>query len=144
MTILKTLKFKAFETVSKNNPIAVRRRKLIAKIDEQILLATDSSFVPVKTKWLKDSEGVEQKTEVRKRVKRWWSECSDGTVQLTVRYGSKPIEFEKGKSAILVATLAEVAPTLKTVRTAVESGELDELLEAQFAFRKRVSKPNAT
>jgi hypothetical protein len=104
------------------------------------LLAADSKFSPTKIKWLKDSEGVEQKVEVPKRVKHWWNENSDGTVQLTIRYGSKPIEFEKGKCAISVATLADVVPTLEAVKVAVESGELDGLLEAQFAFGKRVAK----
>jgi len=142
MAILNTLNFVTYNPLN-NNPIAMRRRKLVAKIEEQLALAVDTDYSPTKTKWLKDSEGVEQKTEVPKRVKRWWSECSDGTVQLTVRYGSKPIEFEKGKGAILVATLADVAPTLEAVKAAAENGELDDLLETQFAFGKRVAKPKS-
>ena len=39
MTVLDTLNFVAFNPLQNNNPIAVRRRKLIAKIDEQIQLA---------------------------------------------------------------------------------------------------------
>ncbi|MDA9914760.1 hypothetical protein N9D88_02920 [Alphaproteobacteria bacterium] len=39
MTVLDTLNFVAFNPLQNNNPIAVRRRKLIAKIDEQILLS---------------------------------------------------------------------------------------------------------
>ena len=38
MTVLDTLNFVAFNPLQNNNPIAVRRRKLIAKIDEQINL----------------------------------------------------------------------------------------------------------
>ena len=34
------------------------------------------------------------------RIKRWWIEREDGSVHLTVRYGSKPLEFAKGKNAI--------------------------------------------
>ena len=34
MTVLHTLNFVAFNPLQNNNPIAVRRRKLIAKIDE--------------------------------------------------------------------------------------------------------------
>jgi hypothetical protein len=35
MTVLDTLNFVAFNPLQNNNPIAVRRRKLIAKIDKQ-------------------------------------------------------------------------------------------------------------
>ena len=34
MTILDTLNFVAFKPLTNNNPIAVRRHKLVAKIDE--------------------------------------------------------------------------------------------------------------
>ena len=36
MIVLDTLNFVAFNPLQNNNPIAVRRSKLIAKIDEQI------------------------------------------------------------------------------------------------------------
>jgi hypothetical protein len=36
MTVLDALNFVAFNPLQNNNSIAVRRRKLIAKIDEQI------------------------------------------------------------------------------------------------------------
>ena len=43
MTVLDTLNFVAFNPLQNNNPIAVRRRKLIAKIDEQIQLAANTA-----------------------------------------------------------------------------------------------------
>ena len=46
MTILETLNFVAFNPLQNNNPIAVRRRKLIAKIDEQIELAANKDYTP--------------------------------------------------------------------------------------------------
>jgi hypothetical protein len=46
MTVLDTLNFVAFKPLANTNPIAVRRRKLAAKIDEQILLATDKGYTP--------------------------------------------------------------------------------------------------
>ena len=39
MTVLKTLNFVTFKPLANNNPIAVRRRKLITKLDEQIQFA---------------------------------------------------------------------------------------------------------
>ena len=44
MTVLDTLNFVAFNPLQNNNPIAVRRRKLIAKIDIQIQLATNKDY----------------------------------------------------------------------------------------------------
>ena len=41
MTVLNTLNFVAFNPLQNNNPIAVRRRKLVAKIDQKIQLASD-------------------------------------------------------------------------------------------------------
>ena len=52
MAVLETLSFVAFKPLHNNNPIAVRRRKLIAKIDEQIQLATNSDFTPTQHKWV--------------------------------------------------------------------------------------------
>ena len=46
MTVLDTLNFVAFNSLQNNNPIAVRRRKLIAKINKQIQLAVDKDYTP--------------------------------------------------------------------------------------------------
>jgi hypothetical protein len=71
MTVLDKLNFVAFNPLQNNNPIAVRRRKLIAKIDEQILLASNKDYTPTQLKWVTDDEGKQTKVEVAKRVKRW-------------------------------------------------------------------------
>ena len=42
-----------------------------------------------------------------------------------MRYGSKPLEFAKGKNAIELTSEAEVADVLAKVREAAELGELD-------------------
>ena len=45
-----------------------------------------------------------------------------------MRYGAKPIEFERGKTAIAVGKKDKLIPTIKTVIAAVEAGELDGVL----------------
>ena len=100
MTVLDKLNFVAFNPLQNNNPIAVRRRKLMAKIDEQIQLAINKDYTPTQHKWVTDDEGKQTKVEVAKRVKRWWTASADGKINLVVRYGSKPLEFAKGKNAI--------------------------------------------
>jgi len=50
MTVLDTLNFVAFNPLQSNNSIAFRRRKLIAKIDEQIQLAANKDYTPAQHK----------------------------------------------------------------------------------------------
>ena len=142
MTVLDTLNFVAFKPLANNNPIAIRRRKLIAKIDEQLQLASDKDYTPTQHKWITDADGNQKKVEVAKRVKRWWTASVNGKINLVVRYGSKPLEFAKGKNAIELASEGEVADTLRKVREAAELGELDALIEKQAQFGRRVTQKN--
>jgi hypothetical protein len=139
MTVLDTLNFVAFNPLQNNNPISVHRRKLIANLDEQIQLATNKDYTPTQHKWVTDDEGKQTKVEVAKRVKRWWTDSVDGKINLVVRYGSKPLEFAKGKNAIELASEAEVADVLAMVREAAELGELDVLIEQQTQFGRRLT-----
>ena len=142
MTVLDTLNFVAFNPLQNNNPIAVRRRKLIAKIDEQIQLATNKDYTPTQHKWVTDEHGNQRKVEVAKRVKRWWTASVDGKLNLVVRYGSKPLVFAKGMNAIELGSEAEVADVLAKVREAAEYGELDALIEKQAQSGRRVTQKN--
>ena len=139
MTVLATLNFVAFNPLLNTNPIAVPRRKLIVKIDEQIQLAANKDFTPSQHKWVTDEQGNQSKVEVAKHVKRWWTASVDGKFNLVVRYGSKPLEFAKGKNAIELASESEVADVLAKVREAAELGELDALIEKQAQFGRRVA-----
>jgi hypothetical protein len=139
MIVLDTLNFVAFNPLQNNNLIVVRRRKLIAKIDEQIQLAANKDFAPTQHKWVTDEHGNQKKVEVAKRVKRWWTASVDGKINLVVRYGSKPLEFAKGKNAIELTTETEVADVLAKLREATELGELDALIEQQAQFGRRLT-----
>ena len=139
MTVLTSMNLVAYERESARDPKILRRKKLIAKIEEQIQLASDPQFQPVKTKWIKDDYGSDQKVTVPKRVKRWWNENLDGSVVLTIRYGSKPLEFAKGKAGIALEKTDAVVPTLEQFKAGVANGELDILLEGQ-GFKKSVAK----
>jgi hypothetical protein len=142
MNLLNTLNFVAFNPLQNNNPIAVRRRKLMAKINEQIQLATNKGYAPTQHKWVRDEQGQQTKVEAAKRIKRWWTSSVDVKINLVVRCGSKPLDFAKGKNAIELAIEAEVADTLRKVREAVGLGELDALIEQQAQFGRRVTPKN--
>ena len=56
--------------------------------------------------------------------------------RLTVRYGAKAIEFEKGgKTAVIVPSKEQLVATLDTLIEGVKAGELDEHLAQQAKAR---------
>ena len=142
LTLLDTLNLVAFNPLQNNNPIAVRRRKMMAKTDEQIQLATNKDYTPTQHKWVTDDEGKQTKVEVAKCVKRCWTASGDGKINLVVRYGSKPVEFAKGKNAIKLANESDVADTLRKVQEAAELGELDVLIVHQAQFGRHLTLKN--
>ena len=64
MTVLDTINFVAFNPLQNNNPIAVRRRKLIAKIDEQTQVAANKDYRPRQHKWVSDEALLVSKKEL--------------------------------------------------------------------------------
>jgi len=69
MALLNSLKLTPYEPTNRSNSFLKRRRKLITKIDEQILLANDSDYKPTKIKWVHNEDGTERKLEIPKRVR---------------------------------------------------------------------------
>ena len=125
MTSFKTLTFTSLPRLTAADPVVQRRNKLIVRLQQQIALVQDPQFTLTRQKWVTDEAGVKQLRELRKRVRSWWRTDIAGNVVLTVRYGAKPIEFEKGKAAIAVGKKDKLIPTIETVIAAVEAGELD-------------------
>jgi hypothetical protein len=131
MKILKSLTF-AVVSRGSQNPVLARRAKLIHRLEQQKKLAQDPNFVVTVSKRLRNGAGSSELVQLQKRVRPWWREDVLGTVGLTVRYGAKAIEFEKGKTAIVVPSKDQLIATLDTVIAGVKAGELDEHL-AQYA-----------
>ena len=140
MALLNSHKLTLYKRTNRNNSFLKRRRKLIAKIDEQILIATDSNYKPTKIKWVHNEDGTERKLEIPKRVRRWWTQHLGGTILLTIRYGNKVIEFEEGKNAIKLSSKSELEPTLQSIKKAVDDGEFDKLLEEQISYGSHLTK----
>lgn len=46
---------------------------------------------------------------------------------MSVKFGAKPIEFEKGKAGIVVPSKDKLTAVIDTLIAAVRAGELDEL-----------------
>ena len=136
MELLKTLKLVKYERTGQIDAVELRRHKLIVKINEQIDLATNANTKVSERFVVKDNEGDEKEICVEKRVLRWWQIGMNGKIKLTIRYGSRPLQFAKGLDAIEVADTNEMVGVLVKFREATERGELDTLIAEQIAKRK--------
>ncbi|MBS0536385.1 MAG: hypothetical protein JSR72_20225 [Proteobacteria bacterium] len=128
MAVLKSLSFAPLPKLSSTDPTVHRRNKLITRLNQQIALAQDPNFALTRQKWVEGDNGKELR-ETKKRVRPWWRVAdASGNLVLSIRYGAKPISFEKGKEAIVVGKREQLIPTIETVIAAVEAGELDQVL----------------
>lgn len=135
MTALANLKFIVAKRATSQTPTQQRRNKLSAKLFEQMQLARAQAegrvFAPTKFKTVTDAESGERRSiETTKRVKQWWWATADGKLNLSIRYGSKVIEINKGKNAVELASVDELLPTLEIIKQAVEEGSLDAHIDA--------------
>ena len=139
MSVLKTLNF-AVAAKRNNDPVVLRRAKLLTQLQQQRSLANDPMFVVVTQRWRKGEDGEKRLVERQKRVKRWWYVDVMGQCFLSINYGSKRLELDKGKTAIAVGGKDNLVPTIDAVIAAVEAGELDAAIAAS---QKTGQKPRA-
>ena len=128
MSVLKNLNFVAVPKRT-NDPIIIRRNKLISQLEQQRALAEDPNFVVSTQRWRKQEDGSKRLVERQKRVKRWWREDAARNVILLIKYGSRIVECEKGRAAIAVGDKSNLVATLDAVIAAANEGELDAQLE---------------
>jgi hypothetical protein len=141
MNALNQLKLTTFTKPTAASPLLQRRNKLIRRLHEQINLAeavaAGTIFNATRTRSVVDGEtGLRRSVSVPKRVKSWWTASESGKLTLTVRYGSRLLEFSKGKAAIEVPSPQQLVPTLRLLCDAVAAGELDPQIEAASAKLK--------
>ena len=138
MELLKTLKLTRYQRNHSKNPVLQRRIKLAAGITDQIQLAENPNYKSHSVRTVEDNNGELREVEVSKRVLRWWRVDVDGTVELTVRYGSRVLELAKGMDAVELDSTDELVGVLEQFKAAAERGEMDDMVAAQLAKRKRV------
>jgi len=125
MPVLKSLSFAALPK-NANDPVQSRRVKFVAKLEEQKLLLKDPNHVRTVQRWTKVN-GERQATTKQQAVRPWWRTDPSGQVVMSVKFGAKPIEFEKGKAGIVVPSKDKLPGVIDTLISAVRAGELDEL-----------------
>ena len=144
MSVLKQLTFTAVPRATGLSPEQNRRNKLIAHLREQLAMAQADAegrqHVVKKRRWEYTDDGQKRLIEVDKRLKQWWRTQSDGGVILTVRYGSRPLEFDKGKQAIAVRNRDELLSLIPKLISATDAGELDGMISAAMRTKPIVKK----
>ena len=130
MSTLKALNIVALPKLSKSDPTLQRRDKLLTQLEQQRELAANPNFVILTQKWIKQEDGSKALLDKQKRVKKWWVVDMSGVCFFTVRYGSKLLELDKGKAAIMVGNKENLASVIDAVIGAVKSGEFDALLNS--------------
>ena len=135
MSGLNALKLVQAKREKGSSPQHARRQKLSIKLAEQIQLAkaqqSGTEFSPVRVRTVKDeATGQSHKVEVPKKLKPWWWTDDTGKLCITVRYGARTLEIVEGKNAIETDNIADVIASLQVIRSAVDSGELDNRIDA--------------
>jgi hypothetical protein len=132
MTFITKLKLVSSKRERNLSPILLRRNKLAAKIEEQLLLATAQKegrlYAPKRLKTVTNDAGERVAVETTKRVKEWFWTTPANKINLSLRYGSKTLELARGKNAIELGTGEELMSTLSMLKDAVIAGELDEAI----------------
>lgn len=133
-TILNTLKLTAARKSRALPDVVKRRNKLLMKLGEQRMLAAaleqGQHYAPTRLRTFKQADtGARIVKEVPVRIKPWFWTGEKGETILTVQYGSKQIELQKGKTAIDVGEAKNLCLVLDTVIAATRNGELDAQIE---------------
>jgi hypothetical protein len=146
MSALNNLKFVTAKRPTQLTSIQIRRNKLSNRLFSQINLAkalqkgenyTEKKFRTVRDRHTGESRSV----ELNKRVRQMWFVGENGKVCIQVKYGSRVLDFGRGKNAIEVASADELISALTTLKDAVETGELDSQLNlAADAVKERFKK----
>jgi hypothetical protein len=125
MPVLKSLSFTALPKTG-NDPVQMRRAKFVSKLEEQKLLLKDPKHVRTVQRWTKVN-GERQATTKQQAVRPWWKTDPAGQIVMSIKFGAKPIEFEKGKAGIVVPSKEKLPTVIDTLIAAVRAGDLDDL-----------------
>lgn len=117
----------------------VRRNKLLAKLDEQILAVhaalNGEEYFGKKNATETDEDGNKTTTSVPKRVNKWFYTNNGTEWFLEIKYGNRVLQLAKDKTAIVVGALDNMVAVIEQVKEAVAAKELDNVIEA-VASRK--------
>lgn len=146
MSTLNSLKFVSAKRPNQIPEIQVRRNKLSNRLWSQIQLATalqkNENYTEKRFRTVRDKHtGESKQVEINKRVRQMWFVGESGKVCIQIKYGSRVLDFGRGKNAIEVGSADELIAALTTLKGAVENGEMDTQLNAAAdAVKERFKK----
>lgn len=130
MSHLEKLTFKSVTRASKQDPVQLRRRKLVAAIEEQVNVAAAAvngeTYEVTRKTWIKNEQGEKVLVDKLRKVRPWFFE-QDGGWYVQCKYGNKALKIGSG-NAVFVKALKDIADALNTLKAATEAGELDEAI----------------
>ena len=77
-----------------SDPLIIKRDRMIARLEDQKKLLADPNFVRTVKRWERKEGGEKVLVEKPLRTSRWWQLDQSGGYVMTVKVGSKRIEFE--------------------------------------------------
>ena len=104
-----------------SDPLIIKRERMIARLEDQKKLLADPNFVRTVKRWERKEGGEKVLVEKPIRTSKWWQPDQNGGYVMTVKVGSKRIEFEKGKAAIAVGSLEKLPGVIDALIKAVTS-----------------------
>ena len=146
MSALNSLKLVAAVRINVMSPVQFRRNKLSAKLADQIALATamkeGKTYVATRVRNVKDRiTGEVTSVEQTRKVRPFWFRAESNKLCVQLRYGTKVLDFSKGKNSVEVANESELVSVLETLKKACEMGELDaQMAAASEAVKVRFKK----
>ncbi|OSI80344.1 DUF6641 family protein [Bradyrhizobium canariense] len=123
-SILKSLTFVPQPKVS-SDPLIIKRERMVSRLEDQKKLLADPTYQRRIKRWETKEGGEKVLVEKPLRTGKWWQQDPSGSVVMTVKVGSKRVEFEKGKAAIAVGAVDKLPSVIDALIKAVRSGELD-------------------
>ncbi|MGY3370218.1 hypothetical protein ACVWZL_007343 [Bradyrhizobium sp. GM2.4] len=125
-SILKSLMFVPQPKIS-SDPLIIKRERMVSRLEDQKKLLADPSYQRRIKRWEKKEGGEKVLIEKPLRTSKWWQQDPSGSVVMTVKVGSKRIEFEKGKAAISVGSIEKLPAVI------------DALIKGRPSWRTRCS-----
>ena len=123
-----SFKFVPASPVQSISKVFRKRDDLHKELAEQILMASNPSYVPMKSRWITAPDGVVRRVVVPKKSKKWWVSLPNGKIEVSVYVKRKRLELETGKDAIEISGKSELVSTLESIQRSVDHGDFDSLI----------------
>jgi hypothetical protein len=119
-----------------------RRAKLISKLEEQMALASAQAkgerYSVMKNAWVRDDTGAKSRI-TREKIVRPWYFADGGSLSMSVKYGSRILDLNKGKRALSIGDIGAIPSTIAILIEATKNGELDLAMEQAVSAGKNKS-----